>query len=129
EGLPAGGFSAAKVVGSAGRVEQGFHLRLVSTRERSPGSLLEAGGSRVTARISSREPAPMRIALLLLCLLASTATRAQAPHASDAPLDKLSRLVLEPGKPVRIMREDVRLEGLVLETNGRFLTLGTGAIE
>jgi hypothetical protein len=71
----------------------------------------------------------MRIAPLLLCLLASTAARAQAPQASDAPLDKSSRLVLEPGKPVRIMREDVRLEGLVLETNGRFLTLDTGAIE
>jgi hypothetical protein len=89
----------------------------------------------------------MRPALLLPCLVIGTAARAQAPAASDAPIQtppllsatsdaplqtpRLPRL--EVGDPLRVVREkgaqQAKLEGRLLEWSARSITMEVSSIK
>jgi len=69
--------------------------------------------------------AAMRTVLFLLCLLSGTAALAQAPEAADAPVASPAPppFGLQLGKPLRIVRGGLMLEGRLLELDERSLTL------
>jgi hypothetical protein len=68
----------------------------------------------------------MRLHPLLLCLLIGTQVHAQDSAPGDAPLLPAPTLRLEVDKPVRILRGSLFLEGRLVETDPRFLTLDAG---